>query len=63
MGVSSAHVAKLGLFEGYDTGGFYDEMFRAPGQPRAQYAKPLQRLATMARRSLRSVASSPTCRF
>ena len=48
MGASSAHLAKLGLFEGYDTGGFYDEMFCASGHPRTQYAKLLQRLATMA---------------
>jgi uncharacterized circularly permuted ATP-grasp superfamily protein len=48
MGVPSAHLVKLGLFEGYDTGGFYDEMFCAPGYPRTQYAKLLQRLATMA---------------
>jgi uncharacterized circularly permuted ATP-grasp superfamily protein len=48
MGVSSAHLVKLGLFEGYDMGGFYDEMFCAPGHPRAQYAKLLLRLASMA---------------
>ena len=37
-----------GLFEGYDTGGFYDEMFSAPGQPRPHYARLFQKLATMA---------------
>lgn len=37
-----------GLFEGYDTGSFYDEMFSAPGQPRAHYAKLFQKLAAMA---------------
>jgi uncharacterized circularly permuted ATP-grasp superfamily protein len=37
-----------GLFEGYDTGGFYDEMFSAPGQPRPHYAKLFQKLSTMA---------------
>jgi uncharacterized circularly permuted ATP-grasp superfamily protein len=37
-----------GLFGGYDTGSFYDEMFSAPGQPRAQYSKLYQKLASMA---------------
>ena len=37
-----------GLFEGYDTGGFYDEMFAAPGEPRPHYAKLFQKLAAMA---------------
>ncbi|HVB86678.1 MAG TPA: circularly permuted type 2 ATP-grasp protein [Candidatus Dormibacteraeota bacterium] len=41
-------MVKPGLFEGYDTGDFYDEMFSAPGQPRAQYAKLFRRLANMA---------------
>jgi uncharacterized circularly permuted ATP-grasp superfamily protein len=41
-------MVKPGLFEGYETGSFYDEMFSAPGQPRAQYAKLFQRLANMA---------------
>ncbi len=48
MGAPSAHLVKLGLFEGYDIGEFYDEMFCASGHPRVQYAKLLQRLATMA---------------
>jgi uncharacterized circularly permuted ATP-grasp superfamily protein len=47
MGASSAHMVKPGLFESYDTGSFYDEMFSAPGQPRAQYAKLFQTLAAM----------------
>jgi uncharacterized circularly permuted ATP-grasp superfamily protein len=37
-----------GLFEGYETGSFYDEMFSSPGQPRAQYTKLFQKLASMA---------------
>jgi uncharacterized circularly permuted ATP-grasp superfamily protein len=41
-------MVKPSLFEGYETGGYYDEMFCAPGCPRAQYAKLFQRLATMA---------------
>src|SRR5271169_3206758 len=36
-----------GLFEGYDTGAFFDEMFLAPGQPRPHYAKLFQMLASM----------------
>src|ERR1700692_2099092 len=47
MGVAAAHMVNPGLFEGYDTGGFYDEMFSAPGQPRAQYSKLFQKLASM----------------
>ncbi|MBZ5695109.1 MAG: circularly permuted type 2 ATP-grasp protein [Acidobacteriia bacterium] len=41
-------MVKSGLFEGYDTGSFYDEMFSAPGQPRPHYAKLFQKLAAMA---------------
>src|SRR6202161_4648848 len=48
MGVASAHMAKPGLFDGYDTGAFYDEMFLAPGQPRPPYIKLFQKLAAMA---------------
>src|SRR5580693_1045147 len=48
MGVASAHMAKLGLFDGYDTGAFYDEMFIAPAQPRPQYSKLFQKLSAMA---------------
>src|SRR5580700_12208623 len=48
MGVAAAHMVNPGLFEGYDTGNFYDEMFSAPGHPRPQYAKLFQKLATMA---------------
>src|SRR6202521_3424263 len=36
-----------GLFAGYEAGGFYDEMFSAPGVPRSPYAKVFQRLASM----------------
>ena len=41
-------MVRPGLFEGYDTGGFYDEMFAAPGQPRLCYAKLVQKFATLA---------------
>ena len=37
-----------GLFERYDVGEFYDEMFAAPGEPRPHYAKLFQTLAGMA---------------
>jgi uncharacterized circularly permuted ATP-grasp superfamily protein len=49
MGAVPAHMVNPGLFEGYDIGNFYDEMFSAPGQPRPPYAKLFQKLATMAR--------------
>ena len=44
----SAPMVNRGLFEGYDTGSFYDEMFSAPGVPRPQYSKLFQKLAAMA---------------
>jgi uncharacterized circularly permuted ATP-grasp superfamily protein len=46
MGAVPAPMVNRGLFEGYDTGSFYDEMFSAPGQPRPQYTKLFQKLAT-----------------
>jgi uncharacterized circularly permuted ATP-grasp superfamily protein len=48
MTAVSAHMVNRGLFEGYDTGGFYDEMFSEPGVPRPQYAKVYQKIAAMA---------------
>ena len=36
-----------GLFRGYDTGGFYDEMFLASGLPRPHYTPLFKRLASM----------------
>jgi uncharacterized circularly permuted ATP-grasp superfamily protein len=48
MGAIPAQTVNPGLFESYDTGGFYDEMFSAPGQPRPPYARLFQKLATMA---------------
>ena len=47
MGAAPAQTVNPGLFEGYETGAFYDEMFDAPGRPRAQYVKLFQRLASM----------------
>ena len=37
---------------GYDVGGFYDEMFEAPGAPRRHYRAPGERLASLTRESL-----------
>jgi len=37
-----------GLFEGYETGNFYDEMFVTPGEPRPHYSKLFQKLGAMA---------------
>src|SRR5271170_1230440 len=48
MGAAPAHMVNPGLFEGYETGSFYDEMFSSPGHPRAQYTKLFQKLASMA---------------
>jgi uncharacterized circularly permuted ATP-grasp superfamily protein len=48
MTAVSAHMVNRGLFEGYDTGSFYDEMFSSPGVPRPQYNKLFQKLVAMA---------------
>ena len=48
MGAAPAHMVNPGLFGGYETGSFYDEMFSSPGHPRAQYTKLFQKLASMA---------------
>jgi uncharacterized circularly permuted ATP-grasp superfamily protein len=48
MGAATPRTLATGLFAGYDTGSFYDEMFSSPAQPRSPYAKVFQRLATMA---------------
>lgn len=40
------------LFNSYQLGRFFDEMFVAPGQPRAHYARAYQRLARMSRADL-----------
>jgi uncharacterized circularly permuted ATP-grasp superfamily protein len=44
MAGAAAHMLNQGLFEGYDTGNFYDEMFSSPGVPRPQYSKLFQKL-------------------
>src|SRR5208282_3048548 len=48
MSAASQEVFRRALFEGYDPGSYYDEMFSAPGQPRSYYAKMFQKLAAMA---------------
>jgi uncharacterized circularly permuted ATP-grasp superfamily protein len=48
MGAASANAVTGSLFDGYDTGSFYDEMFEAPGRPRPQYSKLFQKLGAMA---------------
>jgi uncharacterized circularly permuted ATP-grasp superfamily protein len=35
------------LFSGYDTGGFYDEMFESPGVPRPHYERLYRQLSQM----------------
>ena len=45
---STASAALQGsLFEGYDTGVFFDEMFEPSGEPRPHYAKLFRMLAAM----------------
>src|ERR1700690_4306639 len=48
MSAAQAQIMRQGLFEGYDTGSFYDEMFAAPNPPRPHYAKLFQKLAALA---------------
>src|ERR1700722_7070050 len=48
MSAFPSPTVRRGLFEGYDTGNFYDEMFLRPGQPRPQYLKLFQKLGAMA---------------
>jgi uncharacterized circularly permuted ATP-grasp superfamily protein len=48
MEAARAHALAAELFAGYETGNFYDEMFSAPVEPRRQYLKVFQKLASMA---------------
>jgi uncharacterized circularly permuted ATP-grasp superfamily protein len=43
-----AEALRPALFESYDPGEFYDEMFSLPGTPRPHYVRIFQRLAAMA---------------
>ena len=47
MATAESEALKSNLFEGYALGGFYDEMFEAPGVPRPHYADVFRRLAGM----------------
>jgi uncharacterized circularly permuted ATP-grasp superfamily protein len=48
MGPVQAKALGAALFESYEPGAFYDEMFSVPGAPRPHYARIFQRLAAMA---------------
>jgi uncharacterized circularly permuted ATP-grasp superfamily protein len=48
MGPIQAKALGVALFESYEPGGFYDEMFSVPGAPRPHYARIFQKLAAMA---------------
>src|SRR5580693_9127902 len=48
MSASTARTLRRGLFEGYDPGGFYDEMFDGHGFARPHYSKLFEKLALMA---------------
>ena len=47
MSATPAKMTQSGIFSGYSTGGFYDEMFAADGEPRPHYAKLFQKFASM----------------
>jgi uncharacterized circularly permuted ATP-grasp superfamily protein len=44
---ATAQVMHPGLFESYDPGSFYDEMFSAPGEPRPHYRLLFHKLGSM----------------
>src|ERR1700722_14167892 len=46
--VATAPTMHPGLFDDYDPGLFYDEMFAAPGNPRPHYKALFQKLGSMA---------------
>jgi uncharacterized circularly permuted ATP-grasp superfamily protein len=48
MSASTARTLRRGLFEGYDPGGFYDEMFDVHGCARPHYSTLFEKLAAMA---------------
>ncbi|MGA7855733.1 MAG: circularly permuted type 2 ATP-grasp protein [Candidatus Acidiferrales bacterium] len=48
MSASTVRTLRRGLFEGYDPGGFYDEMFDCHGIARPHYSKLFEKLALMA---------------
>ncbi|HUI57845.1 MAG TPA: circularly permuted type 2 ATP-grasp protein [Bryobacteraceae bacterium] len=48
MSAAPQEVFRPVLFDGYDPGAYYDEMFSGPGEPRPHYAKMFQKLAALA---------------
>src|SRR5271170_1255259 len=48
MSAGTARMVRRGLFDGYEQGDFYDEMFESPSRPRPHYAKLFQKLAALA---------------
>jgi len=53
MSSIAARLGEPGLFENYDLGTFYDEMFSAPDVPRPHYANEAERLTGKVLESLR----------
>src|SRR5580692_541326 len=47
MSASPASMTQSGIFAGYNTGNFYDEMFAADGEVRPHYAKLFHKFASM----------------
>jgi len=47
MSAAPAKMTQAGIFAGYNTGGFYDEMFAADGEVRPHYAKLFHKFASM----------------
>jgi uncharacterized circularly permuted ATP-grasp superfamily protein len=47
MSATPAKTLVRDLFEGYEPGGFFDEMFSEPGVPRPHYARLFEKLATL----------------
>src|SRR5262245_65657302 len=47
MTTTASAAVKGGLFAGYETGAFFDDMFELSGEPRPHYAKLFQMLAAM----------------
>ena len=53
MAAKHLNTPSCGLFERYETGEFYDEMFAAPGEPRPHYAELFRTLAEKGHAPLR----------
>src|SRR6516164_293959 len=61
MTTVSLQAVHRGLFAGYDTGAFFDEMFLGPGEPRPHYAKLFQMLASMPATQFEDRRNLPGC--